>query len=336
MRIITGLMLNVILCALLVSPTRADDRTYVVQPGDTLFHIASIYGVTVDALRAANGLNGDLIVVGQVLIIPGVTSEPTPLPPPTPAPAAIPSTYLVQPGDTLITIGLRYGISVRTLQSMNRLPNAMILVGQPLIVPGPSTQSPESTIDVMGLPLAASIANISGQTQALPLDCESRSAVDWAAYFGVSIDEWAFFSQLPVSDNPDKGFVGSVYGVWGQIPPNPYGVHAEPIAALLRNYGLPATAHRATGWNMVRSEIARGQPVIAWVAGHVDEGSGVHYAASDGSATLVAPYEHTVMVIGYSPDSVTILDGNQIYTRSLSRFFNSWSALGNQAVMHEQ
>jgi uncharacterized protein YvpB len=185
-----------------------------------------------------------------------------------------------------------------------------------------------------GLPSTAAITNIRGAHQALPLDCESRSAVDWAAFFGVPIDELTFFSQLPVSDQPDKGFVGDVRGAWGQIPPNAYGVHAEPIAALLRTYHLPATAHRGANWNTVRAEIAAGQPVIVWVIGHVDEGTGLLYTASDRSTTLVAPYEHTVMVIGYTADSVTILDGNQIYTRSLDRFLKSWGVLGNLAVMY--
>lgn len=45
-------------------------RTYVVQQGDTLNLIAQRFGTTVEAIRAANGLTGDNINVGQVLIIP--------------------------------------------------------------------------------------------------------------------------------------------------------------------------------------------------------------------------------------------------------------------------
>jgi len=45
--------------------------TYVVQPGDTLFRIGLLFGLTVDALSAANNLaNPNDIEAGQVLIIP--------------------------------------------------------------------------------------------------------------------------------------------------------------------------------------------------------------------------------------------------------------------------
>lgn len=51
------------------SPT--GQTTYVVKPGDTLYKIAARYGVTVSAIVAANNIaNPNLILVGQVLIIP--------------------------------------------------------------------------------------------------------------------------------------------------------------------------------------------------------------------------------------------------------------------------
>ncbi len=47
-----------------------DTIVYVVQAGDTLWGIARRYGTTVEAIRRANGLSGDRILVGQVLRIP--------------------------------------------------------------------------------------------------------------------------------------------------------------------------------------------------------------------------------------------------------------------------
>lgn len=67
-------------------------RNYVVQQGDTLYHIATQYQTTVPALQTANCLSNTLIVPGQRLwvpnvatITPGVTAFPT-FPSSTPAP----------------------------------------------------------------------------------------------------------------------------------------------------------------------------------------------------------------------------------------------------------
>ncbi len=44
--------------------------TITVQPGDSLWVLAQHYGLTVDQLKAANGLTGDQIRVGQRLVVP--------------------------------------------------------------------------------------------------------------------------------------------------------------------------------------------------------------------------------------------------------------------------
>ena len=45
-------------------------RSIAVQAGDTLWRLARRYGVEVEMLRSVNGLSGDLIQVGQALMIP--------------------------------------------------------------------------------------------------------------------------------------------------------------------------------------------------------------------------------------------------------------------------
>ncbi len=196
----------------------------------------------------------------------------------------------------------------------------------------PAPPPPTPTPAPPSFPPQAIINNVTGRDQALPLDCESRSAVDWANYFGRRIGELEFFNNLPTSDNPDKGFVGDVYGQWGQIPPNPYGVHAEPVAALLRQYGLQAYAQRPLSWDRLRAEIAAGRPVIVWIIGSVVNGIPVYYTPSDGLSTIVARYEHTVIVTGYTQTTVYYLNGDTIYSKSISQFLDSWSALGNMAI----
>lgn len=203
-------------------------------------------------------------------------------------------------------------------------------------VPPPEPPAPISS------PSEWYISGVTGASQSLPLDCESRSAVDWARFFGVSINELTFFYSLPKSDNPDLGFVGNVYGQWGQLPPKPYGVHAEPIAKRLRKFGLPAVAQRPLRWDELKAEIAANRPVIVWILGsgaygyeYVVNGIPEYYPPNEGDLTVVARFEHTVIVTGYSPTTVSYLNGGTIYTKSIKEFLESWSALGNMAVTYE-
>jgi len=166
------------------------------------------------------------------------------------------------------------------------------------------------------------------------LSCESRSAVDWANFFGVSLSENNFQAQLPQSDDPDAGFVGSPDGLEGQLPPNSYGVHANPVAALLHHFGLNAQAVHGYSFDDLRKQIAAGHPVIVWVYGNIWYGvAPAQYTASDGHTATVVRYEHTVIITGYDDYAVTILDGAVAYSRSIPQFLSSWSTLGNMAVI---
>lgn len=52
---------------------------HTVQPGDTLFGLALLYGTTVEEIKALNGLGSDLLIVGQELLIrPPQVHAPTP------------------------------------------------------------------------------------------------------------------------------------------------------------------------------------------------------------------------------------------------------------------
>lgn len=158
--------------------------------------------------------------------------------------------------------------------------------------------------------------------------------MDWAAFFGVKIGEIEFQNALPITDNPNTGYVGSPTGERGWIPPNSYGVHAAPVAALLQQYGLQAQSVHQLAFEDLQREIAAGQPVIVWVIGNTWSGvQGISYTASDGETLIVAPYEHTVIVIGYTPQAVTVIDGNMIYSAATDQFLDSWSVLGYQAVI---
>ena len=186
-------------------------------------------------------------------------------------------------------------------------------------------------------PEEAAIPDVYGYTQSYALSCESRSAVDLAAYFGLTISEVDFQAGLPRSDDPDLGFVGVPWGLPGQIPPYSYGVHAAPVAALLRAYGLPANEQRELSFESLQWEIAAGRPVMAWVITGLADGYAVDYTVpSSGRVTRVAYYEHTVLVTGYTSETVTVLDGAWAYLVSREQFLRSWSALGNMAITVER
>jgi LysM repeat protein/uncharacterized protein YvpB len=184
------------------------------------------------------------------------------------------------------------------------------------------------------LPDSAEISGLSGHAQGYSLSCESRSAVDLAAFWGLSIVESEFLQALPRDDNPDEGFVGDPSDAWGTIPPQGYGVHAGPVAETLQVFGLVTEAHHDLSWDDLRGEINAGRPVIVWVIGQMWGGKPVEYEALDGSTTTVAAYEHTMILTGYSPDTVQVVDaysgGYQSY--QLKTFLKSWAVLGNMAV----
>jgi LysM repeat protein/uncharacterized protein YvpB len=184
------------------------------------------------------------------------------------------------------------------------------------------------------LPEAAYVSGVVGHAQRFVLSCESRSAADWAAYWGVHIDESDFLMNLPRSDNPDAGFVGNANDAWGYVPPYSYGVHADPVAELLQEYGLRADAQRGLQWDDLRAEIAAGRPVIVWIIGQMWPGSPRSYTASDGHTTTVASFEHTMILTGYNASSVQIVDASSGWTQTypLGSFLASWSTLDNMAV----
>jgi LysM repeat protein len=138
------------------SPPAGTPTTYVVQRGDTLGRIATRFGVTVQAIMAANNLtNPNLIFAGQRLTIPtGGAPAPTPTaapptgtPPPTTTPPPGGTTYTVQRGDTLSAIARRFGVTVQAIMTANNLTNPnLIFVGQVLTIPtlggGPPAPTP--------------------------------------------------------------------------------------------------------------------------------------------------------------------------------------------------
>ncbi len=124
-------------------------RRHSVVRGDTLLAIARHYGTTVASIKRINHLHGNLIHVGQNLLIPrgpagaaatdqiaaasqATGQEQT---------ARGPMHYRVRRNDTLSTIAQHYGTSVAAIRRANHLHRNLIHVGQQLTIPGNEAQA---------------------------------------------------------------------------------------------------------------------------------------------------------------------------------------------------
>jgi LysM repeat protein len=108
--------------------TSTESGIHIVQAGENLYRISLRYDVSMQELSRLNGItNPDQIYVGQRLKIPGLVSD---------GGGSEAGVHIVQPGDTMITIALRYNTSVSALMMANNMNNPdFIYVGQRLTIP---------------------------------------------------------------------------------------------------------------------------------------------------------------------------------------------------------
>ena len=112
----------------------SDSKIYTVKAGDTLSTIASRYGVSVVRLKRANRLSGDSLRIGDRLEIPTQVTVSE-----APKRVAQSRTHRVRSGESLYTIGKRYGVSVDRIKAANGLRRNTIRVGQELVIPARSS-----------------------------------------------------------------------------------------------------------------------------------------------------------------------------------------------------
>lgn len=93
-------------------------NTYIVSSGDTLYSIAKKFNIGLDKLKSVNNLTGNMLSIGQKLIIPFEEDL----------------TYVVKAGDTLYNIARKFNTTVDDLKKLNNLVNDILSIGQILIV----------------------------------------------------------------------------------------------------------------------------------------------------------------------------------------------------------
>jgi len=125
------------------------EEKYTVKPGDTLYGISKSYGVSIEALKKANALGGDLLKPKQVLTIPSQREDKL-------NEAARKSSsqatqkltakstkkvsddtdfYIVQKGDSLSSISKKVGFSIEEIKKENGLHTSTLKIGQVLVLP---------------------------------------------------------------------------------------------------------------------------------------------------------------------------------------------------------
>ncbi len=113
------------------APPARTATTHKVVPGDSLSKIASHYGVSMAAIKAANNMTNDTVVLGRTLRIPaGGSSSPRA----TAAPAGS-RTHVVAQGDTLGKIAAQYRVSTAAIKQANRMTNDTVVLGRKLVIP---------------------------------------------------------------------------------------------------------------------------------------------------------------------------------------------------------
>jgi LysM repeat protein len=113
---------------------------HIVAAGETLEGIALRYGIDPFALAARNGIsNFASIYVGQPLVVPVPVNQGGGVVPPVTQPSSF--LYIVQPGDYLSVLALRFGTTTAAIAAANGISNVnRILAGQTLLIPAPGDQ----------------------------------------------------------------------------------------------------------------------------------------------------------------------------------------------------
>ncbi len=144
---------------------------HLITPGETLSYIAQQYGVTIQQMAQANNIvNADLIKAGDTLTVPcaqpattTTTTDTSGQGGQTTTTTGGPTVYVVQGGDNIYRISLKFGITMSELLAANGMSAAnmnLISVGQELVIP--YTAAPVATAAPV-LPTATPLPTLAPQ-----------------------------------------------------------------------------------------------------------------------------------------------------------------------------
>lgn len=126
--------------------------TYQVKKGDSLYAIGRRAGLSVKELQRLNGLKGNALKPGQVLLLrpkPAPTAGKVATAKASPIPSvgtAAAATYKVRKGDNLNAIARRNGLTVKELKRLNGLKGDALKPGQKLLLAKATSAAPPPEI----------------------------------------------------------------------------------------------------------------------------------------------------------------------------------------------
>jgi LysM repeat protein len=232
------------------APSASSGR-YTIVSGDTISRIASKFGVSTQAILAANGLGwSSIIYPGQSLSIPGSSAPAAAAPiaatpiavvkPIAAAPVASSGKYTIVSGDNLTKIAGKLGVSVQSLLSANGLTaSSIIYAGRTLVVPGTA-------------PAAAAPASTPGTVTLMDAEMETNARVIVAVGQRLGVSDYGIVIALAAAmqesslRNINYGHLDSV-GLFQQRPSAGWGTvaqltNAEHAAKLF--YGGPSNPNK--------------------------------------------------------------------------------------------
>ena len=215
--------------------------TYTVQPGDTLYKIASKHQTSVSELKTQNKLSSDAIYVNQTLKIAAIASTPqvaTSTPAPTAKVSTTVKTYTVVSGDTLIKIANQNGISLAELKLWNRIEGSLIYPGQVLHVSKPSNTGTPQTVSAP--PVDSTPTPIGNATPSKYVIKSGDTLSTIASQVGLSVEELKSYNHL----TSDLIFAGQTLNLTAEIDSSSV---SQPVS----------------GGNQSNSIVQTGAPVVA-------------------------------------------------------------------------
>lgn len=299
------------------SAAKGPPATVTVKKGDTLDAIADRLDVTVEQLKATNGLKRNTIQPGDILKNPKAKSEAKASSSrkggKTAAreePAAAPETYKVARGDTIYSISKRFGVSMDALREANGLPGkAQIHTGETLKLPGDTEAADAQAAEEMARKSSRSGSRSGRSREEAPAETvEERSAggrvvtvegraVSYTVRKGDNLAKIADKLNTTVEDlKADNGLKKSAIHP-GQVLKGPrksakayVAAPGDSIEDVAKRFGVSTKAVRAENGLSRNARIKAGQKVRL-PAGYRDHGPVKTYAPAPSEPIRERPSE---------------------------------------------